>query len=358
MSGRKQHFIPQSLLKGYGQSGKGAKVQVVAYTHERGIFSAATDGVAAEREFYSKLAIEGEGETLDDKITAYETSFAQTLTELRSIDDGGTAEPGKAAEFVTHLVVRNDHLRKLMSSAATNMFNGFSDAFANQDQAKAMLGLSGQKPSAMFAEKLDEAYAENSAMIAMLGMSKQEFNEWAFAQGKATFGAFHAQLMGPLQQAFAEMMGKIADTAADAHRRSLEGTLSPEARIEKLKELEWRVVHGTEPLILPDCVAVAMGAKVEAFPLLLEEANDEADSVYVPLSSEQLLVGSKRSIETPNNLNDMFAECSWDFFIARDRTPQLENLAQRIRIGANKRVQDTVSDVISNAIGRFGTEGG
>ena len=172
MSGRKQHFIPQSLLKGFGQLGKGEKVQVVAYTYEHGTFSAATDGVAAEREFYSKLAVEGEGETLDDKITTYETSLAQTLTELRSLDDGESADTAKASEFVTHLVVRNDHLRKFISSAATDLVNGISDAIADQDLAKALLGLGGETPSPMVSEQLDKMYGENATLFAMLGVSQ------------------------------------------------------------------------------------------------------------------------------------------------------------------------------------------
>lgn len=104
MSGRKQHFIPQSLLKGFGRTGKGDKVQVIVYSHDHGIFPAATEGVAAQREFYSKLAVEGD--TLDDKITAYETPLAETLSALRNLGDGEIADKQSASEFVTHLVVR------------------------------------------------------------------------------------------------------------------------------------------------------------------------------------------------------------------------------------------------------------
>ena len=64
MSGRKQHFIPQSLLRGFGRVSKGTKIQVIVYTYERDIFTAATDGIAAEREFYSELDVKGTGETL------------------------------------------------------------------------------------------------------------------------------------------------------------------------------------------------------------------------------------------------------------------------------------------------------
>lgn len=58
MSGRKQHFFPRNLLRRFGRASKDTKVQVVLYTYERGIFIAAADGVAAERQFYSELDVD------------------------------------------------------------------------------------------------------------------------------------------------------------------------------------------------------------------------------------------------------------------------------------------------------------
>jgi hypothetical protein len=334
MSGRKQHFIPQSLLKGFGRTGKGDKVQVIVYTHDHGIFPAATDGVAAQREFYSKLAVEGEGDTLDDKITAYETPLAGTLATLRNLGDGEIADKQSASEFVTHLVVRNDHLRKFMSSAGTAMFDGFAGAMSDPDQAKALLGLAGDKPSDMFAEQMDEMFTKYAPLIGMLGMSKGQFTTWAFTHSKANFGEFHSEMLGPLQSAFSEATGELAEKTADAHRRSLDNSLSPEPRVEKMKEFDWRVVHVGSPLALPDCVAIAFDAKGEAFPLMLAEL-DEAEKIFVPLSSDRLLVGSKQVADVPPDLNDTLAACAWDFFrrwrsIARTRrTARQDSKPQR-----------------------------
>ena len=349
MSGRKQHFIPQSLLKGFGRPGKRDKVQVIVYTHDHGIFHAATDGVAAQREFYSKLAVEAEGGTLDDKITAYETPLANTLTTLRNLADGEAAEKQSASEFVTHLVVRNDHLRKFMSTAGTAMFDGFADAMSDQDLAKGLLGLGGDKPSEMFAEKMDEMFSTYEPLIGLLGMSKDQFTDWAFAHSKANFADFHAEMIGPLQAAFSDATGEIAEKTADAHRRSLDNSLSPKPLVEKMKEYAWRVVHAQAPLILPDCVAIAFDLKGETFPLMLAEL-DEAETIFVPLSSDRLVVGSKRSVDVPADLNDTFAGCAWDFFVAGDRTSELEALRDKIRSRTGKYVNDTIDDVISEAL--------
>jgi hypothetical protein len=349
MSGSKQHFIPQSLLKGFGRAGAGKKVQVVVYTYDRGTFPAATDGVAAEREFYSKLAVEGQGDTLDDKITEYETPLADTLLNLRSLADGEGADTRTASEFVTHLVVRNDHLRKFVSSAGTALFEGFADAMSDQARAKALLGLSGEKPSAMVTERLEKAFAEFAPLMAIAGLSEEQFKELGFAHIQANFGAFHAELMGPLQAAFANVSEQVAETAADAHRRSLGEALSPEPRVERMMEYEWRTVHTATPVVLPDCVAVAFDATGEAFPLMLADL-DEAQTILVPLSADRLLVGTRESAELPDDLNDVFASCSWDFFVAAERTNALEGLRDKIRSRPGKQVDDTIAGALSDAL--------
>lgn len=352
VSGRKQHFIPQSLLKGFGREGKGENIQVNVYTYDRGVFTAGTDGVAAEREFYSRLAVESEAETLDDRITAYETPLARTLAALRGLGDNKAVDSEIAAEFVTHLVVRNDHLRKLMSTAGSALFGGFADAMVDKSQAKALLGLAGEEPSAMFAEQLEKTFVEYGALIKMTGMSQAQFADWAFAHSKANFSEFHAQMIGPFKQVFSESPGKVAETAADAHRRGLSQALSPKLRVEQMKSYEWRIVHSGYPLVLPDCVAVAFDRAGEAFPLMLAE-REQVETICVPVSSNRLLVGSRGGKEVPNDLNAAFASCSWDFVVARDRAAELEALRDKIRTRTDAFITKGVEEILAEALGKF-----
>jgi hypothetical protein len=61
MSGRKQHFIPQSLLKGFGLAER-EKTDGRAFTFDHGIFRPSTQGIGAEREFHSAISIDGDEE--------------------------------------------------------------------------------------------------------------------------------------------------------------------------------------------------------------------------------------------------------------------------------------------------------
>ncbi len=348
MSGRKQHFIPQSLLRSFGFT-KGKNTYVVAYTHDRGIFTPGTDGIGAEREFYSELDVEGSGETLDDKITNYEGPFPEVLDELRSLGDGDKADTKMVAEFVTHLVVRNDHFRKAVTSGSEHLIGGMAEAFTDEDQTKSLLGLNRELPSEMFAEEIAKMWVQFGPIFVNLGMTEAQFNAWAFQAVKGEFPAFFAQTVAPLRDAFAGMIKKLPEVAANAQRRSLAEGLSPPKRVDLMCEFKWQVVHPKSAIVLPDCVAVAIDASGEAYSLMLGEF-ETIQTIYMPLSSERLLVGSRDDLVAPNGgLNEAFAACSWDFFVARDRTLELERCHTLLRTRVSQFLVGTVEEVIAEA---------
>ncbi len=348
MSGRKQHFIPQSLLRGFGFT-KGKNTYVVAYTFDRGIFTPGTDGIGAEREFYSELHAEGVGETLDDKITNYEQQFPDILAEFRSLNDGEQADANKAAEFVTHLVVRNDHFRKAVTSGTGHLVEGMVEAFSDEGQAAALLGLDREQPSEMFTEEIAKMSAQLGPLFASMEMSEAQFNQWVFQATKGHFPAFFAETVGPLKSAFASMIEKLPEAAANAQRRSLADDLSPQKRVEKIKRFDWKVVHPQRALVLPDCVAVAVDSTGSASPLMLAEF-ENVETTYMPLSSDRLLVGSRsNTVGLTDGMNEALAACSWDFFVARDRSTELEHCRTLLRTRVSQFLVGTIEDVIEQA---------
>lgn len=127
MSGRKQHHIPQSVLRGFETPSKGRTKKVWVFSKEKK-FKSPTADVAAERHFYSELSNDG-SRTLDDLITDYEQSFGAQLTSLRCLPVGDAADSLTAAEVVAHLTIRNAHLRRsfvggarLLAERATDLF--------------------------------------------------------------------------------------------------------------------------------------------------------------------------------------------------------------------------------------------
>lgn len=354
MSGSKQHFIPQSLLKGFGFK-KGKSTFVVAYTHDYGIFTPATEGIAAERFFYSELRVEGADETLDDQITNYETPLATTLAGLRALAHDEAADPETAAAFVTHLAVRNDNFRKAATSAGTAMIEGVADQFASADATRAILGLDRDDPDSPFAQELAQAMEQYRPLIAMLGMDDATFQQWALAMVRANFDNYHRETQGPMDEAVETMLAAVPGVAADAQRKSLGETLVPAQRVQRMAAFHWRVVHPAQPVILPDCVAMATDAEDLAYPLMLADL-DTLKAVFLPLAADRLLIGSPAAaVPILSELNAAFADCSWDFFVARDRTPSLEALRDTLRSRVASHLDGLVDSAILDAVFTHGS---
>ncbi len=351
MSGRKQHFIPQSLLRGFGVQ-KGKKTYVVAYTYDRGIFAPPTEGIGAERSFYSELDVEGTNETLDDKITNYEQQIPIVLEQLR--EPFSDADPAVAAELVTHLTVRNDHFRKATSTGGADLIEGMTEVLGNEDSARVLMGIAGDKPSEMFAAELPKLWEQFGPMFSLMGMTQAQFNEFAFQSIKSNFSTFHAEMLGPLRETFGGMIAKIPDVAADAQRRALTENLTPPKRVDRLVQFQWRTVETGEPVVLPDCVAVGIDAENGVLPLMLADL-DKTDTIFMPLASNRMLVGSLGECpELPQNINEVFASCAWDFFVARDRKPELEALRNRLRTTSDSFMCGTVNEVIEESLAKGG----
>ncbi len=349
MSGRKQHFIPQSLLRGFGTQ-KGKKTYVVAYTYDRGIFAPPTDGIGAERSFYSKLDVEGTTETLDDKITDYEQQVPAVLEELRQVSP--KADPALAAELVTHLTVRNDHFRKATSTGGADLIEGMTEVLSNEASARVLMGISGDRPSELFAAELPKLWEQFGPMFGPMGITQAQFNEFAFQAMKANFSTFHAEMAGPLRDAFGGLVEKIPGVAANAQRRALTENLTPPKRVVRLAKFRWQTIETAESVVLPDCVAVGVDAESGILPLMLADL-DKTDTIYMPLASNRLLLGSLyEAQEVPQNVNEVFASCSWDFFVARDRTPELEAYRILLRTTSDRFMSGTVRDVISESLAK------
>jgi len=116
MSGRKQHFIPQVLLRGFARETRGVH-RLWVHHRERGSFASNVQDVAASRDFYSFPGAAGAEPTLDDRITRHENRMASDLAFLRQAPPGPLARPEIARAVVTHLAFRTQAMRDLTGEA-------------------------------------------------------------------------------------------------------------------------------------------------------------------------------------------------------------------------------------------------
>lgn len=151
------------LLRAFRMNATGKVARVRVFRTDRSYTSPVED-VAAERFFYSDLA-QGGAETLDDVITRYENGLARDLAELNATS--GPASPQTAARVVTHLLVRNDHVRGIMQAGASAMAGLVGDLFGSEEKVAALLGAADKTPGAQFRKVFEEHIADNPIISAM-----------------------------------------------------------------------------------------------------------------------------------------------------------------------------------------------
>jgi hypothetical protein len=117
MSGRKQHYIPQFAMRGFAAKGRGKHKLVKVYKRDR-TFLSSTEGIGAEREFYSKLS-DDPYDTLDDIITDAESEYAEIHQSLLNADQGNALDSTSIARLVCHLSVRGNNLRDSLAVLAS-----------------------------------------------------------------------------------------------------------------------------------------------------------------------------------------------------------------------------------------------
>lgn len=351
MSGRKQHYIPQCLLKGFKTFSKGKAVKAFVFKKGQRPFISSIEDVAAERYFYSKPSNDG-SQTLDDEITRYEDELGRLLIVLREAPLGARIDASVAAEVIVHLTIRGANLRDVFSIGVEQLVTGAADIFTNEEYMSTLLGADADVPSPLLEEQIEKLIEEHEDKLTKVGLPKPLLRQIAFTLVRENFDCFFA-LQSPI---FSTILNDIASNARtivrNGHIKALAANLKPDARVASLSRFVWTICAPPgDDLILPDCVAIVM--KVDGTmpePYIISRL-DEICTVFVPISSDRILIGCRNIDQLPDvsGFNEFAAACSQTFFVSSRKTPELENLAQRI--GENS--QTTLLSAVTSALDEF-----
>ncbi len=318
------------LLKGFGKP-RGKKTYVTVFHFDRGTFVVPTDGIAAEREFYSEVSEDPSVFTLDDKITNYENFISEAISLIRSNESGQSVDGLLASKLITHLIIRNRFVRLSSTAMADALFGELAGVFSNKEAAQRFLGLGSDQPSKRFETALSDALVERKSEIAESGLSEAEASDLIFNLMKSNFSQIH-QMLEPLVGVLSRAREDASLIAENAQKRGMDEDLSPVKRVEEMQKFEWRSIDAENGLILPDCVAISVMNDRSVLPLILS-GFDDVDRILMPVSSERMLVGARSSdFDLPRDFNEMASHCSWDFFIGSDKSDEYVDMSSNIRV--------------------------
>lgn len=297
------------------------------------VFVTATTGAAAQRYFYSRQSMDG-SPTLDDEITSYESHVASMLQTIQAAATSLALRSDEPSELIAHLCVRNAQLRESFARGAGNLFDGIMNLFSDPVYRWKAMGLDKDAPSGPILEKINELY--DTMRLAARGLTREFVTQLCFDLIKSRYHPDNpdtAPEMETLMLGLQLARDSVPKMAADAHRRSLAQSIQATGRATALRDLEWSVHDVGFDLVLPDAVAIDVGADGDCRPFMYRP-NAELSRVIMPVSIRRVLVGVRKEAEIGDlqDVNRSFAQCSWEFFVTRERSPALDALRDEIGI--------------------------
>lgn len=344
MSGRKQHFIPQAVQRGFAAVRGKKAAQVYVFRKGRAPYLSATEGVAAERDFYSTPSA---AETLDDAITRYESSIlGPALASLRD-SELGRIDSQAAAAVVVHLSIRSAFIRGTFSNAATELLSQFSKVLTSHDNTRVLLGVDSLASESMMVKGIEEEL-EKLLPPHMPDNERAFFGKLMHLRAREKFEQMHPGLAATALEQFEMLLDRMPEIMVDAHSKALDKDLVPARRVERLKAMNWQIIAAPSGghFVLPD--SLALGAKTADFRTLEPYAllgDEELNGVVMPISAARLLVGCSGEPQLElANLNQVFARCCLEFFISSRDDDVTRAAAQIIGTSVTEFVVDMVSD--------------
>ena len=124
-----------------------------------------------------------------------------------------------------------------------------------------------------------------------------------------------------IQQFQSNLPELLKNAVKSGHIRALKNSVSPIVRIDRYKELDFRILEIPKGnLILGDSI-IFYNTEEKGYNSFLDKEQTLSE-VFLPINSNKVLIGFSKELTTQIcSLNEIIAQCSLEFFIAKDESP-------------------------------------
>lgn len=350
MAGKRQHFLPRLLLKGFASKTVGDETYSFQFRKDSETLELNIKNVGLEGYFFQH----GDDSSLDDTYTELETTkFDPLVASMRASGVVPMGSDESIAELITNLTVRTRNVRLGLHGAMERLEKVCRE---NLDTPERILHWAEHtvrtNPDALI-EKVAEAYPavrEHKDNPAMRQVVVEHLIPLLRAELQGHANKMATQLLEALQQQIDK------ERIKGHHLESLTKTPMPPKRVEQLRGFCWRLVSvPSSTAVLGDVGPVRRLERDRAFQSLLSH-EDEPQAVFLPLSPSQILVGEHQELRqrsfSVEDLNQGMARCSVEFFVSCRSTRKESRYAQVIGENAQLLTDEQVRDFEVNFFGR------
>jgi len=308
MSGKRQHFIPRFLQRGFASHVSADQTFTWVYRNGRSPFNTNVINVGVEGQFYTTE----QDTTADDLITAVEGEFSRLVDTLRSCAPGPVDE-AQIPYLLAHLEVRTRHLRESFFRTGDLLIRRLLDFLSDEDAFAAfMTRRLTNDPSIMresFADELRRRQLPDQFLDSLMQVAAPLIPMFIELQ-KVEFPRMAASLR--------EQLPSVLKAAAKSgHIRGLASSVVPMARVETYAPLQFHVVEiADQSLVLGDsAVFFHVSGPRQLKPIL--DKDDVLKAVFLPLHPARVLIGSNGDFTIPSiDIRESAVRCSLEYFIS------------------------------------------
>lgn len=351
MAGSNQHFIPQFLQRQFGDASTGKPGQPKRiWVYKRGEKPALDEieRTGAGHHFYSEVAPDGT-ETLDTRITDREGPLANRIRKLLDATTNTPVKVDTAISVVNLLAPRTAHFRETYAIGFALLIQGLDKAFSDVETVKSLIGLNDARPGVKFREKIWPE-VRDWPHWRVLQLPEPVIEDIAFRILQERFGEFYAGSRTIAVRTFGLLVRMMPRFMKNAQTTVLSRLLDANSVRKDLRKYQWSVREvQSGQLILPDCIAIGVTSKGQAYPFM-HGTDGVPQYVIVPLSPKRALVGAMPGALDfdLSMLNEMSAQCSHEFFCASDDT--FEHLSDKLGALSTATMAEMVSDALNDIL--------
>jgi hypothetical protein len=343
MTGKRQHFIPQFLLRGFASRTRGKTTYAWVYRRESNPFEANTINTGVEKDFYTA----GSDYQVDRKITQSETRYASIVSETLAVEPGPFYHDG-CAEMFAHFEVRTRHLREAFLQGGDYMTTRLADFMADGPVfRKYVIKTLADDPGLLRKALRDE--------LQRLGLPKS-LDEVLLSIAKPALPELARQMepsITAMAQGLKEVLpDKMRLSIKSGHLKALRRSAAPPVKTLRYEQLMFSVVSFDDgDLVLGDSIIIFNVNGPQEYRTFLDR-EDELRAVFLPLAPSRMLIGAYGPYEV-----DILAarraivRCSLEFFVSARLCEEHKQLSQEIGLDADLLSQNELEAIVDKVIG-------
>ena len=342
MGGKRQHFIPRFIQEGFASRRTKDKTFTWVFRRDSSPFEANIVNVGVEGQFYTE-----ENDTeVDDLITAAEDSFSILVHNLRNGKTSSLSDP-ELPKLIAHFETRTRHIREnfldIGNFLVSNVFDKIKDDEFFTDWAIKKIRNNPEMIRSSLTRELKSQQLSQESLDLVTELSIQYLVPSIIHLNKSKFGEL-AETLKPL------LMEKLVQGVKSGHIKGLRQDSAPEVKIQIFENLTYKVhALSGDPLILGDSILIFHIDRPRSYKTFLEK-EDELKCVYIPLDSRHMIVGvNKGAIPELNDIREIIARCSLEYFIGTENSTQNQKLHKKIGIDAYLLTREEMETMVEDA---------